>query len=233
MKKIAPILQTIIFTIVLASVPLSAKEINANRTLDGGLLAGISSSIWAGNPNTAFGEQYLLGYDYNWRIRFGFAVGAFADLRIDSHFGIRMELLYVQKGCVENERLYGSKDIFRFDYVEIPLLVKFAPSPRSKIRPSISIGPFLDQYLRSELESNPSSDILGFHRYLSKEKIRKSCYGIVLGGGIDFPSGKGMMSIEIRLELGLSSTWNYAPNPSPNLRTNSLLLLTGYSFSAL
>jgi hypothetical protein len=59
------------------------------------------------------------------------------------------------------------------------------------------------------------------------EDINDLDFGIILGGGIDYPLGKGILSVDLRYDLGLTKIYAPVYNNSIKNRVFSIFLSYG------
>jgi len=121
--------------LVICSTTLVAQRFNA------GILAG-------GNVSQLDGDDKD-GYH-----KFGFQAGAFVSLKVSPHSSFQLEMEYIQKGSRYNgdSLSLDSTFLFRFHYLEIPLLYQFSFTKGK--RWSIEAGPAMDVLLGAYGESN-------------------------------------------------------------------------------
>lgn len=136
--------------------------------------------------------------------RTGFAGGVFFMYQFNEMFAVQPEVYYSMKGAKQSDSFEGvSYDAeFKFDYVEIPLLLKFLiPMKGSNIKPAIFAGPSLAFNSSAKLKVEAG----GTTTEEDVENIKSTDLGLVFGAGIGFPVGKGELGVDVRYILGLSS----------------------------
>ncbi len=134
----------------------------------------------------------------------GFTGGVFLNYAFNEHFSLQPELLYTQKGVRDN--LYDgfiSIDLTaHFDYVELPVIAIYKFSRMSGFRPFLYGGPNVSFTVGSELELSASilSTAVDF-----SDLTNVTDFGIVAGGGFEYPFGKGMLVLDTRFQLGFTN----------------------------
>jgi hypothetical protein len=121
----------LIILIFLFPVLLPAQRFN------GGIIAGGLVSQVDGDDDGGFHK-------------FGFLAGGLVSLRLSQHSSLQMEMEYIQKGSRITDTINYMDYLFRFHYLEIPLLYQYAFAKRF----SIEAGPVMDVLLGSLEESN-------------------------------------------------------------------------------
>jgi hypothetical protein len=125
---------------VLVFLMIFSTAISAQR-FNGGIIAG-------GNVSQLDGDNQP-GYH-----KFGYQAGAFVSLHVSQHSSFQLEMEYIQKGSRYNGDTLTHMDptfIFRFHYVEIPLLYQYSFAKRQRF--SFETGPAIDVLLGSYQES--------------------------------------------------------------------------------
>jgi hypothetical protein len=134
----------------------------------------------------------------------GFTGGVFLNYAFNEHFGLQPELLYTQKGVQDN--LYDgfiSIDLTAsFNYVELPVLAIYTFSEMGGFRPFLYGGPNVSFTISSELEV--SASILSATVDFS-DLTHVTDFGLVAGGGFEYPFGKGMLVLDTRFQLGFTN----------------------------
>lgn len=175
--------------LALGVVPASAQSFNL------GLEAGANFSTLVGSDVTNF--QDVLNS------KLGFVGGGFLCLNFGTSFGIRPEVLYEQKGTAFS----GTTSTTELDYIEIPVLLKFALGTPG-INPSILLGP---AFSWNTLAQAAGTNLSG---------ISSSDVGLV--GGVELDISKFLVSA--RYELGLDNVQS-----NSNIQNGTFTFLVGYS----
>ena len=128
----------------------------------------------------------------NWKSRVGFCGGIFLELNFGRILTIQPEVLYTMKGAqatVEEGALSGTGKL-RFDYIEIPILLKVR-IPTGSVHPFVFAGPAFGFDLKSTFQ-----DVTG----TSTDVAKKVDYSAVMGAGLQLGSS---LHIDARYTLGL------------------------------
>ena len=131
--------------------------------------------------------------------RTGIAIGAFAQGKFNENFGLRIAVLYVQKGATDS---FGSVDFTaRLDYIEIPILAMTSIAAGESATINFFAGPSIAFNTKGELEASgrisPTVDI--------KDGIKTVDFGGVVGAGVDFDKGPVMLGVGVSYTFGFSS----------------------------
>ncbi len=134
----------------------------------------------------------------------GFTGGVFLNYAFNEHFSLQPELLYTQKGVRDNlyEGLISIDLTASFDYVELPVLAIYTFSEVGAFRPFVYGGPNVSFTVGSELELSASilSTAVDF-----SSLTHVTDFGLVAGGGMEYPFGKGMLVLDARFQIGFTN----------------------------
>lgn len=134
----------------------------------------------------------------------GFTGGVFMNYAFNERFAVQPELLYTQKGVRDN--LYDGLILVdleaHFDYLELPVLAIYTFSPKSKPRPFVYGGPSFAYCIGSELEVSASIFSVGID---FSDLTHVTDFGLVAGGGLDYPVGNGSLLLDARFHLGFTN----------------------------
>jgi hypothetical protein len=136
------------------------------------------------------------GYD----TRTGFVVGGFAKFGIpDSPLSIQPEVMYSQQGGkVDNNEV-------RIDYLQIPVLFKFAMSDRGTVEPNLFAGPYAGLRILAEQDGG-TGGLFGGSTNIENQTEQVD-YGLSFGGGIDIEVGNSIFTMDARYNFGLSDAF--------------------------
>ncbi len=219
MKRLIAIFVTEAFAfMLLLPNPSSAAEIK------GGLKIGaVSAKLYGGQVEDL---EAILGEESKSRI--GFSAGGFITFNIAEVFAIQSEILYTMKGIKYEGEIIGTtiKVWWELDYLEVPVLAKIIIPTKGSVKPSLFAGPAvalkLSGKMKTEYGGEPGEGDI--------EDIKRTDFGLVIGGGLDFglgSSGRGSLSVDIRYSLGLSSISEFEGN---DIKNRVLSMMVGYSF---
>lgn len=166
----------------------------------------------------------------------GFGGGVFMEYSFTPQFAVQPEVLFMMKGAttteVEDEE---SIDIdWKFNYIEIPVLLKFKPAMEGNFKPNVFAGPAVGLLLSADAEPDggESEDVKDFFKSMD--------FGITFGAGFMYMMQNGSgITFDIRYTLGMMKIGDgeemYAAemsdtNEDPDLKTNNISFMVGYSF---
>ncbi len=134
----------------------------------------------------------LHGASENFDNRVGFLIGGFAKFSLPgTPFAIQPEIMYSQKGAAD-----GGNEI-RVDYLEIPVLIKYAVVPTGVVQPNLFIGPYAGIRLIAESDGG----LLGGSTNLENE-THPIDYGGAAGAGLDIEVGSSIFTVDARYSYG-------------------------------
>lgn len=131
---------------------------------------------------------------------YGFAFGGFIDLAIKKIISIQPEIYFTQKG--EKQELTGWNLVWttKRSYLELDILAKKNIMARTaKLIPCFFAGPYFGWLLSSRIEGPEYSG--------ADEHTKGTDFGLVFGGGIEFPFASGKILSEIRYSRSITSTY--------------------------
>jgi len=187
-----------------------------------GAAEGMSYGIKAGMNIANWHGDHAGGMDS----RLGFCGGGFVVLGLTDIFVIQPEALYTQKGVKWEIRLNPQgylKATLEYDYIEIPLLFKLVSPVKGGVKPNFLVGPYfaINVNAKEKIEETSTPTELDYG-----ELVKDIEFGIVLGGGVDFPLEKGKIVFDGRYTLGLTTT----SEEGWDLKNKVVSLMLGYSF---
>ncbi len=196
---------TVFSLFLILVLAVSATAAGSFGVKGGGVLANLTGSDAGGTDAT-----------------FGFAGGEFmrAPLGESGNRVLQPEVRYVMKGT--QEKAFGVTVKFKFDYVEVPVLVKFNMSTESNIRPNLFVGPAVAFKVSSKISAMDAEvDI--------DEAIKAVDFGLAFGGGLDFGmAGGNVITFDARYTLGFANIFDV--DPAPNVKNGVMMFMLGYLF---
>jgi hypothetical protein len=128
--------------------------------------------------------------------------GGFIELKASPVVSFQVEALYAQKGAKETETLFDPSSgtlltgsvTWRYDYVDVPALLKVTLVPEGSIRPSLFIGPVFSHLLKAGVEGIDLKDF-----------TKTSDIGGTVGGNIDLGSGPARLVLDLRYTRSLDT----------------------------
>lgn len=159
------------------------------QTAAAGVKFGIKGGANIANVNGNFSDTIS-----DWKTTVGFCAGIFLELNFGRILTIQPEVLYTMKGAdatIDDGTITGTGKL-RFDYLEIPILLKVR-IPTGSIHPFIFAGPAFGFNLKATFE-----DLTGDKNDV--EGASKVDYSAVLGGGLQL--GRSIHA-DVRYTMGL------------------------------
>jgi hypothetical protein len=139
---------------------------------------------------------------------------------------IQPEVLYVRMGG--RDVIDGSGSEFRFDYIQVPLLLKLKIIPLGPMSPFICAGGYGSYLFRAREVTLVDGVVVGDPADLG-ENYEKYDYGVVGGGGLKFKLPGISISIEGRYNYGLKNILT-DPGPGESFKNRSMMALIGIGF---
>ena len=158
--------------------------------------------------------------DTNTGTRIGIAVGGFVALPLGSRLTIQPEGLFSQKG--EKADLDGVVAKLELDYIEVPVLVKYAITQGGSRSFHVFGGPSMAFKVRSRATASFGGTTVETGE---DELIKDTDFGVVVGAGMDF----GKWSVDGRYTMGLADI-NNDESDDTKIRTRTISVLAGIRF---
>lgn len=136
-----------------------------------------------------------------------FAVGGWWGTPLNRRLTLLAEALYSVKG--DSETGGGYTATTRLSYIDVPVLAKIGFMHGSPAQPSLFLGPSmaLNISANAKLESDAGDLDVDV-----KDQVNTLDFGLVVGGGVDFPLGKHTCGVELRYSKGLTNAAGESAN---------------------
>ena len=158
--------------------------------------------------------------DSNSGYRIGIVAGGFVALPLGSRLTIQPEGLFSQKG--EQADLDGVEVKLELDYIEVPVLVKYAITQGA----SRSFHVFGGPSMAFKIQSKATASFGGTTVETGEDDIVKDTdFGVVFGAGMDF----GKWSVDGRYTLGLVNI-NGDDEDETKIKSRAISVLAGIRF---
>ncbi|MBN2185828.1 MAG: PorT family protein, partial [Candidatus Krumholzibacteriota bacterium] len=214
---------------------------------------GLTFGVKAGMVMASISDApKMLDTDIDWSTgsRIGMVGGVYMNYPVAGSFSFQPELLYVMKGFKADFSGTGYDfDLTgKFNYIELPLIARFAIPLEGAIKPWFCFGPsigfnmsadFEGKYTMFDITPNMSADF--------SEATKKNEFSLIFGGGFEYLLGPGALTFDIRYELGLTKfieggevTWvaelygeqeEYTEEiEEQDSKNNAFIIMVGYAF---
>ena len=152
-------------------------------------------------------------------IKLCFGGGVFMNFPMTEVISLQPELLYMMKGMELGT--YDDAGV-RMSYIDIPVLAKFTVPMDGAFAPCFFAGPYIG--FNTSAESYNEDDV-----YDLKDQIKSTDYGLVLGGGVDYAIGEGILIFDARYAIGLT-TIDDTTNED-DVKNTGIIFMVGYGFN--
>jgi opacity protein-like surface antigen len=159
--------------------------------------------------------------------RYGFSLGVLLDIPLGYGFSIQPEATYTQKGATASQPLaYTHVDVtYEYDYIDIPLKLKYTVPTQSNVSPYIFAGPALcilsNASLTAEVNGNSSSTDI--------KNQSDSDFGMVFGAGFHVNYTKTALMLGAQYYFGFNSVDQSTPIAG-DVKVNCLSFMIAYEF---
>ncbi len=173
-----------------------------------------------GGVSSLFGQDT---YQQGWQA--SLQTGVFFELLSRYRLALATELNFVRKGSVYRLDSDGLeyRERYIFDYLELPVLVKYYFASLKKAEFYVYAGPSVALNLKARLRVTFD----GLEETVEVENLQGTDLLLLGGMGAAIKLAPGNIILEVRYNQGLKSV---ATEPEADIRTKSLLLLTGFRF---
>ncbi len=203
-----------------------------NITLEYGAHGGV-------NNNTASGSGVSKAYSHALT---GFVVGGHVKVNTSKQFGIKAQLQYEQIGWSYKDIVFESnmgsiaemQDVlFKLNYLNIPILAEY--SFGNKIRFHVGSGLFFGILLNNQVITKERAPMPPHQLIITKNKSNfrnPTNFGITGSAGIKIPlSPKIKLGFDAQNNYGLSNIYKSSVSNPTTIKTNSLAILAGLTYS--
>jgi hypothetical protein len=224
-------------TSIVALLTLTASHASAQVTWDAGFKLGVNFANLRGDTQISGtetgegGETISVSGDVD-GYRTGFVGGGFATANITDAFGIRLELLYSQKGgkgdisvTVDGQPAGVLKNTVKLDYLEIPVLAVGSFPAGNKAKFNVFGGPAV----AFNVSAKDKAEFLGEEEEVDIGEFTETTdFGIALGAGVTILAHeRANVVIEGRYTIGLISVDKAGVD---DLKNNAISIMVGMSF---
>ena len=132
--------------------------------------------------------------------KIGFNIGAFAEISLSDKFIFQPELLFSSQGAKfeESDNNFSSEETLKFNYLNMPLMIKFAASDKF----ALEFGPQLGFLLSAKSKFEETFDGETFSEEVDiKDSVKSIDFGLNFGASFDVSEN---IMIGARYNLGLS-----------------------------
>lgn len=193
--------------------------------------AGARAAEVTGGLKTGMNISDLVGADAGGdkSSKAGFAFGGYLifPLRTAS-FRIQTECLYTEKGAVYKGDVLGShfESRLKLAYLEIPVLARFDIESKSGAKPAFLIGPSFGIKIGARAESHA----IGWSNSGNIDNVRSIDPGVVVGGTVDIPAGRGAITLDARYTRGLATVYESNGGNTASIFNSVISIMLGYRF---
>jgi hypothetical protein len=187
-------------------------------------------NTWGMRAGVGISNLRATNSDFDWRT--AFTGGGFANLQVLPWLAVQPELLYAQKGARtsfestdQSGNITGSGTItFKFDYIEVPVLLALSKPALGPARAAFLLGPSLGIKVAESVKSEGGGATLN----AKTDVVKTANFGVVGGFGVRVPVGTLKWVGDARWSYGLTtiSKQFYAGD----VQTSSVQITTGVEF---
>jgi hypothetical protein len=179
--------------LLLVLIPISLADAREVGKPLWGIKAGVTGSNMYGDDTGIF------------KTRYGAIFGASAEYPFSDIVSVQGEIVYAMKGWKSDELYGGTVELDQsISQLEIPVLLRLN-SPTEGPGPYLIMGPALFIGVSDNFEAK----VAGITVPVDEDDftVRSTQFGVVLGGGMEFPVDKYVVSIEGRGSIGLTPAY--------------------------
>jgi len=128
----------------------------------------------------------------------GYHIGLFGKVPVGSFFALQPEIYFTTKGAevTYNGTFVDGTARFRFDYVEMPLLIVANITDNFNVQ----VGPYAAYLVSGRVRNEANINLFNFEENINTDDYNRVDAGLVVGIGIDFESA----SAGVRYNYGLT-----------------------------
>lgn len=197
----------------------SPSGLPAQQTL--GFESGLSLAKISVTGSELGGDEH--GY------REGISLGVFLEVPVTDFISIQPEVFYVQKGTGLSGD--GFESTYAWDFVEIPVLLRFNIPKEGGVVPYFLVGPALGLRTTCKVEGEGHGAGISTDCDESNVEIKSRDFGVVLGGGLSVRAGPGSIIFGGRYNYGLTNIDPGADGTSREVNHRAFSFRIGYGIS--
>lgn len=200
--------------LALAALPARAAQVT------GGLKTGLNISDFVGSDASSGDNKAPAS---------GLAIGGYLIFPLrNASFRVQTECLISVKGATYKGDVLGShyESRIKLTYLEIPVLARFDIESRSGAKPALLLGP----YFGIKVSATSESHSIGYSDTSNVDNIRAFDPGVMLGGTVDIPAGRGAITLDARYSRSLSTISESTGGRTPDIKNSVISILLGYRF---
>jgi hypothetical protein len=168
--------------------------------------------------------------------RIGFMAGCGVEFAVSGRVSIELDGLYFQKGSIfENISpfWYSTREIYALSGLSVPLLFKLKPlsGPFPYFLSGLEFSYVLSHTRTRSYRAEASPGWTELPKHDLIDETRRLDFGPIVGLGLEARLAGVFLFIEARYSLGLVDLLARRPFFWPEIRTSSLVILTGFKFS--
>ncbi|TFG88148.1 MAG: PorT family protein [Candidatus Atribacteria bacterium] len=153
------------------------------------------------------------------KMKLCFGGGVFMNYPMTESISLQPELLFMMKGTKADIEDFDAG--YRFSYIDIPVLVKFAVPMEGAFTPCFFAGPYIGFNMSAEAyEEDDEMDI--------KDDVKSTDFGLMFGGGFDYTMGEGYLTFDARYALGLTTIIDVE---DVDVKNTGIMFMVGYGFN--
>lgn len=173
----------------------------------------------------------------NWTGLSRSSFGVFLRLDISQRLTLQPEISYVMKGIKRIQlvptgymQFTSVTHMWRFHYIELPILLRFKFAPKRNFYPVAFTGPYLAYLITSKWKhefslGGPITDI-----WNETDRLKRFDYGIVFGAGAELKQKVVTIMFEVRYALGLPNVASDTNEKYTNIKNSCFSMQMGLSF---
>ena len=200
----------LIVIVALVSCLTSAAALAESGAMGMGVKAGLSLATFRGSDADI--GTVSPGY------RTGLAVGGYVNFELASQLKLQPEIYYAMKGGKYSNG--GETLTMKFDYLEIPVLVRFSPETSGKVTPVFFAGPTVGFKLSAKAKAETSAGT----EETTVDNLKGTDIGLAFGAGLEVSE----FTFDARYTLGLTKIDDGAT--ASNVKNGAFMFLVGYAF---
>ena len=158
--------------------------------------------------------------------KIGFNIGAFAEISLSDKFIFQPELLFSSQGAKfeESDNNFSSEETLKFNYLNMPLMIKFAASDKF----ALEFGPQLGFLLSAKSKFEETFDGETFSEEVDiKDSVKSIDFGLNFGASFDVSEN---IMIGARYNLGLLDITDGEDDEDFNVQNSVFSFSVGYRF---
>lgn len=220
MRKVTMCLAASLIT--LAGANAFAQDVTSSRSNSGGAQIGVVGMLnYSSYAYSADDSDVADEFADHTESTLGFGGGLRAVVEFNPFLGIQPEILFKQYGATLKAEAgpFNIESTATTNYLQVPVLARLALPVGGSVTPKVLVGPTFGYFLSGSTKAGDDT------KDIDAEDVERLDIGVAAGVGVDFATGPGALSLDLRYDRSLTQS-----NKASDMDGGLEVMNTGFSF---